>query len=525
MKTFISFSLALFVSWSMSAQCEAYLNLGGTGSNLTVSFVASGAFNPQYIIDWGDGTADTSSTPFLEHNYTSDGQFVLFYTYQDLDNPACLFTSYDSVILTGGSCSMSFSIQTIALVAALEAFSDNTSIPIYSIDWGDGSPVEVADAALHEYAAPGNYLVCVLMYDADPTLPCELYQCQNIEITGEGSDCAVQVQAEIEAETATLIITGNGGASAEYFIDWGDGSFDENPILQHTYPIPNLYEVCVYYGLEANSACQTSACTEVNIDPAGGDCFFNFVPVSADLNVELEVIAAGALDAEYFFDWGDGSLGSFGLPATHTYSAAGTYEVCGSYTDLDNPIACQVNVCASVTVSSASGGCEVELTIVQTGSDVLLTAVGTGAAEPSYYVEWGDGSLPLLTATGIHTYGAEGAYEICVTYFDALVAGCTSTVCETILITGVDELNEFSLLNAWPNPVGDVLWIEFALHKASETQFVLCDAAGRALMELDKQQASLNSQRSQLDFRNVPAGMYLLECITPQGKRTLRVIK
>lgn len=525
MKTFISFSLALFFSWSLSAQCEAYLNLGGSGSNLTVDFVASGAVNPQYIIDWGDGSADTSSTPFLEHNYASDGQFVLLYTYQDLDNPGCYFTSYDSVILTGGSCSMSFSIQTIALVAALEAFSSNTSIPIYTIDWGDGSPAQVADAGLHEYATPGNYFVCVQMYDADPTLPCELYQCQNIEITGEGSDCAVQVQAEIEAETATLIITGNGGANAEYLIDWGDGSFDANPVVQHIYPIPNLYEVCVYYGLEANSACQTSACTEVNIDPFTGDCYFDFVPLVTELGVEIQVLAAGATEPEYFFDWGDGSSGDYGVPAAHQYSGAGEYLICGTYTDLSNPIACQINVCQSVTLSSSSGGCDVVLTVTQNGNEVLVVAEGTGAVEPTYFVEWGDNELPLLAASGTHTYEAAGAFEVCATYSDLLNAGCSATACETIVITNAEELNAFSQLNAWPNPVVDVLWIEFAMRKASEIQFVLYDAAGRVLLELDKQHASLNSQMAQLDFRNIPAGMYLLDCLTPQGKLTLRVIK
>jgi hypothetical protein len=78
------------------------LNIGGIGSTITVAFVASGADNAEYIIEWGDGTADTSSTPFLEHTYLTSGQFVLFYTYQDLNNPNCSFSSFDSVIITGG---------------------------------------------------------------------------------------------------------------------------------------------------------------------------------------------------------------------------------------------------------------------------------------------------------------------------------------------------------------------------------------------------------------------------------------
>ena len=93
MKTIFTFLLLFTLVTSGFSQCEAYLNFGGIGSDLTIEFVASGASNPQYILDWGDGTVDTSSTPFLQHSYSSDGQFVLFYTYQDLDNPNCFYSS------------------------------------------------------------------------------------------------------------------------------------------------------------------------------------------------------------------------------------------------------------------------------------------------------------------------------------------------------------------------------------------------------------------------------------------------
>lgn len=400
MKNVLILALLLLLFASAQSQCDAYLNIGGIGSTVTAEFVASGATNAQYIIDWGDGSIDTSSTPFIEHTYLTDGQFVLFYTYLDLNNPNCSFSSYDSVIITGGNCSMDFTVQSISSAVVVNAFSNNTSIPIYTIDWGDGSPVVVASEALHEYASPGNYLICVQMYDADPTLPCELYQCQNVEITGPGSACNVDLQIDVDVQSATALISGNTVANASYFIDWGDGTFDQSPTLTHTYILPGIYQACVYYGVDGNSDCQSTACAEVTIDPKLSDCFFDFVPTANDLQVELSILAAGAVDPEFYFDWGDGSEGTYDVPAIHSYAVAGTYLICASYIDLTNPIGCQINVCASITVSETSGGCDVTLEVTQSGNEVLVTASGSGAVEPTYFIEWGDGSLPLLSSTG-----------------------------------------------------------------------------------------------------------------------------
>jgi len=525
MKSFLLGMICLVLGTALSAQCNAELIIGGIGSNVTIEFVASGAVNAQYIIEWGDGTADTSATPFLEHDYSSDGQFVLFYTYQDLDNPNCYFSSVASIILTGGSCSMGFNVQTVAFAAALEAFSDNTSIPIYTVDWGDGGPTEIGQSLLHVYAEPGVYLVSVQMFDADPSLPCELYQYQNIEILGEGSECEVSLQVDVDVQTGTAQVTGNGGANAAYIIDWGDGQFDSNPVVEHTYPIPALYNVCVYYGVDGSSACQTSACTEVNIDPFSGDCFFDFVPVATDLSVDLEVLSAGAIEPEYFFDWGDGTTGDFGIPASHVYTSPGTYEICGTYTDLSNPIACQINVCSSITVNSSSGGCEVVLTVAQEGSGVLVTAEGTGAVEPTYFIEWGDGALPLLASTGSHIYENEGAFEICVTYSDLLNASCSATSCETIVIASVNEFDGISYLNVWPNPVEDLLLVEYAVTNSGFAQFRLLDAAGRLVHDTGKLQTSGARSTVLIDFDEMSSGVYMLESITALGRRTVRLVK
>jgi len=527
MKALLStFFLFSFVQLSFS-QCTATLNIGGSGSNVTIEFITDGivAVSPEYSIDWGDGTSDTLNTPFFEHEYGSDGVFLILYSYEDLSNPACSFFSYESILITGGSCSLSFELETIELVATVQASSDNTSVPSYSVDWGDGSPVEIGESLLHEYAQPGYYFVCVTMTDLDPALPCEITDCREVEIIGEGNECPVALDVALFIQTANVSVNGNGGPSAEYIIDWGDGTFDMSPVTEHTYDVPAVYTACVYYGVPGNAGCQSSACTEVNIDPFSGDCFFDFVPVINNLEVELQVFSGGATEPEFYVDWGDGSAGYSDLPLSHVYANAGTYLISATYTDVNNILGCQLNATATVNVTFASGVCALDVSITQNGNTVSVLAEGTGAQEPTYSINWGDGSNDLSESSGQHAYQSIGVYQLCVLYEDASDPACSSTLCEDIVISsvGVDEFGELSSLNVWPNPAADVVYVQYTLPANRNVQFRLLDAAGRPVMT--PVTANGRMQQVTIETDKLSRGVYLLECTTEIGSRIIRLVK
>jgi len=508
------------------SQCTASLIFSGSGSLVNIEFVAGGAVTPEYIIDWGDGTSDTLSTPFFEHEYPSDGTYFIFYSYEDLSNPNCYFNSYESILITGGSCSLSFELETVELVATVQATSDNTSMPSYTVDWGDGSPLQIGESLLHEYAQPGYYFVCVTMTDLDPALPCSITDCREVEIIGEGNACPVALDVALFVQTANISVNGNGGAEAEYIIDWGDGTFDMSPVTAHTYEVPALYTACVYYGVPGNTSCQSSACAEVNIDPFSGDCFFDFIPVISDSEVELQVFSGGATNPEYFVDWGDGTSGYYELPLSHVYTESGTYQISATYTDLNNIIGCQLNTTATVTVTSVSGGCELEWTVMQNGSIVNVEASGIGAVEPTYSVDWGDGSAPLLANSGSHTYQNIGVYQLCILYEDASDPACSSTLCEDIVVSSVavEELDVMSNLRVWPNPFNDVVTIEVTMPLSHEINLRLLDATGRPIMVFSPLRTIVNSPL-RLDLNAVPRGVYLLECSASSGNRVVRLVK
>ncbi len=514
----------MIVVMQVNAQCTAYLNLGGFNSTITAEFIGFGAISPQYIIDWGDGSVDTSSTPLFEHVYISEGQYVILYSYVDLENPDCSFFSYDSVIITGGSCTLGFNVHAAGLAAEVQAYSLNTSLPIYTIDWGDGSPTQVANSALHAYAVPGIYTICVSLYDADPASPCDLFQCQEVEVFADGIGCVVQPEVTLNNFSAILSIVGNGSNDADYYIDWGDGNYDDNPTLSHTYANPGNYQVCLYYGIEGDANCQSTACTEVVVDPLG-DCYFDYVATIDGLNVELQVLAAGADSPSYFFDWGDGTFGESTLPPTHTYDVSGTYQICGLYSDANNPAGCQLNTCIEVTLIDNSGGCTVELTVSQAGDVVLATASGAGAINPVYSIDWGDGSPQTFSSTGSHTYAADGAFQLCVSYSDLDDPACSATTCETVVIASVGEITPHTEPRFWPNPMNETLWIEFPTNCTGNAEVRLLDATGRVIISQRYSQLTQSSRVVACDVQHITSGMYTLEVVSENGRTSSRLIK
>jgi hypothetical protein len=80
--------------------------------------------------------------------------------------------------------------------------------------------------------------------------------------------------------------------------------------------------------------------------------------------------------------------------------------------------------------------CSLDIDVSATYNNATLTALGNGAAQGSYIVNWGDGSAPDSTQTFAHTYAAEGTYTVCVTYYDEdNEANCSVIECTDVVIT------------------------------------------------------------------------------------------
>ena len=59
----------------------------------------------------------------------------------------------------------------------------------------------------------------------------------------------------------------------------------------------------------------------------------------------------GAENPQYIIAWGDGGFPAIGSSGSYTYSTDGSYNLCVTYLDVNNPLACNVTECALVDVT------------------------------------------------------------------------------------------------------------------------------------------------------------------------------
>ena len=160
-----------------------------------------------------------------------------------------------------------------------------------------------------------------------------------------------------------------------------------------------------------------------------------------------------------------------------------------------------------------------------------LSNGGTGNFQFTW--SWGDGTSSN-TAFPSHTYASSGTYTICLTIYDN--AGCTSVSCQDITVDGVGilggfmsggnratvtinvinpltvgmtELPTLSGLNAWPNPVNDVLNVTLESRFKGNLRIAITDLSGRVVATDTR---SINDGRNNLSLpvNELNAGLYVI---------------
>ena len=157
-------------------------------------------------------------------------------------------------------------------------------------------------------------------------------------------------------------------------------------------------------------------------------------------------------------------------------------------------------------------------------------------------MEWifGDGSISHETNPS-HRYEAEGTYALslvvtgidgCREVFESKVHVFDTSGAEPILTDKPDSFVEHTnIANStmeniqnYPNPVVEQTMVEFNLSKASDAKVELYDMKGGLVARLADE--SMDAGKHNINFakNELPAGVYLLQLQTLQGKSTHKMV-
>ncbi|MBX2905098.1 MAG: PKD domain-containing protein [Taibaiella sp.] len=403
-----------------------------------------------YFGDDGTTIDDTSAHP-VTHNYTIPGIFTVTVTpyYHGCPGVPFVRTNY----ITVDSPKAMIDIRPICVPRTSVQFGDSSlGDDTHLWMFGDGFTSTV-DNPLHNYPAIGVYTVTLATYNA--ASGCRDTTSAVIDLTPPVFDIHVDDSTVCKYDSVTIWPTFSVGGAMEYgWSIWNPypGTYAGPLVGSTATPISGMRFVAttgqhtVRLIIRDYLGCYDSV-VRINLITVGKPVpAFTALPVSGC--VPLAVIfsdastpAAGTSLASYEWTFGDGGTSTVTTPMTsHTYTAAGTYDITEIVTD---NIGCKDTAYhpAYITAWDPTASFTASNTHPCLNGPVSFTSTSTGGIV-AYSWDFGDGVTSTL-ATPSHSYTAAGTYNVTLMVTDS--HGCTDAVMMSSLITVADPVAAFHM--------------------------------------------------------------------------------
>ena len=116
-----------------------------------------------------------------------------------------------------------------------------------------------------------------------------------------------------------------------------------------------------------------------------------------------------------------------------------------------------------------------------------------------------------------------GTYDVTVT---DIITGCqqvlTGIVVPYQLPNSIDQIEDLSNLEVYPNPTTGMVWVNLNLSKTTTVQLSVMSITGQAVQQFEPSEQL--QQTYEVDFSNYPAGVYLARFIIGDEVTTVKVI-
>ena len=414
-----TFCDTLFIN--TTATCHASFTTTYQGNLIQFLNNSTGSYT-QVNWNFGDGTNSTLISPW--HQFAQPGVYTVCLTVLD-SATSCFDTYCQTVVFQGtGNCDASF---TAVDSAGFTWFFPTVYNPNYYYYWsfGDGNS-STQSYPVHQYATQGTFLACLTVIDS--SINCFMSFCDsvsNLPPTG----CSAGFLYQVSNGTSYFNGYNTGiGSIANYSWSFGDGSTGtgSNPI--HNYSAAGNYTVCLI--IQTFNGCIDSVCNTIQV-PAFNPCSAIISYQTSNYNGIFSGSSTGGTVNSWAWYFSDGTTAS-GQNVTHTFAAAGFYNVC-LYITTNN--GCFDSTCQQVFIPGPTGICQPYFTFSAGANNVVSFTNQSQGNPTNYYWNFGDGSSST-SVNPTHTYAQSGMYIACLTVVDSS-AGCSATYCDTIIAGNV----------------------------------------------------------------------------------------
>ncbi|MBK9531768.1 MAG: PKD domain-containing protein [Chitinophagaceae bacterium] len=239
--------------------------------------------HPTDSLKWtfGDGTSisGVQSDPNIAaptHNYTSAGNYTVCLRVKKTNNattPAGCVREKCNTIVVPSPCNFNVNFSwRLDSVNQRKVYFTNLSTPptaaaVAVWNFGDGSSATSWNA-IHEYAQPGSYRVCLRIYPS-PTSNCVREFCDTIYIPQPLPSCTQLSKYHYERfnnDNQKFKFTADYiNPTLQYTWTFGDGTGSHDPVAIHRYAQPGVYTACLTVWRGPN--CASTTCKEIRVLP------------------------------------------------------------------------------------------------------------------------------------------------------------------------------------------------------------------------------------------------------------------
>lgn len=539
--------------------CDNYFEVY-SDDGMTYSFTGyllSGA-PADYYWDFGDGS--TGYGQQVTHTFQSVPGTVYSVclttiTDQPATNDTCMGVSCQTIFPGGGGGTCEAVISAIPDPAGYTYYFEDLSQGEHSFtfwDFGDGEQSTMTNP-VHTYTAPGIYYACLTIKD---TLNyCWDQTCQEIWVNYVQPDCQASFFAFPSDSTSSSLsyqfvnTSSPGYTSQQWSFGDGTGSTEANPI--HTYANPGIYSACLTIW-DSTGNCQNTSCMEIFAGEASGDYTIAGIVMAGNTLANQGIVwligannyyyAETTIDPSGTYNFGGVPAGSYYIYSMLTPGSPNFFEYLPTYytssltwqgativtTGEPNgwyPISLVQSLCWVQGNAGITGTINWAGTFKSGGApaaNVEIVLYNSTGLPVAYTFSNSDGTFSFSNLPyGEYTLYAEMTGKITEAVVVILSEG-SSTASINLLVTataiaalGSDgpDTPQLAAGNPYPNPAGELLYLELNSSVSGKALVEVADLQGRLIFSESKEMTN-GTNRIDIATGNLPGGMYLLRVST-----------